>query len=84
MYLTEKLYLNRPQLLIERRSFFLNERISRLETAIRSLVGLLAASNIPTARDLLARLLTQLLDLNELKRIADTARPYEREDVRRS
>lgn len=82
-YLTEKLYLNRPQLLIERRSFFLNERIVRLETSIRRLVESLRASTLPEAPDLLGRVVTGLLDLSEFKRTADTARPYEREDVRR-
>lgn len=82
-YLTEKLYLNRPQLLMERRSFFLTERIVRLEQSIRRLLKSLKESDLPEAPDLLARLVTGMVDLNELMRAAATARPYEREDVRR-
>ena len=82
-YLTEKLYLNRPQLLMERRSFFLNERVIRLEESIRNLLNLLAQVDLPDMTDLLSRLLRGTVDLNELTRAASTVRPYEQADVRR-
>lgn len=82
-YLTQKLYLNRPQLLMERRSFLLRERITKLEESIRNLLKLLADADLPNIPDLLSRLLEGTLDLSELTRAADNARPYEREDVRR-
>ena len=82
-YLTEKLYLNRPQLLLERRSSFLNERLGKLEESIPPLLTLLKDVDFAEANELLRRLLIGMVELNKLKREADTARPYEREDVRR-
>jgi hypothetical protein len=82
-YLTEKLYLNRPQLLIERRSSFLNERLIKLEESMRGLLELLTDVDLPETNELLKRLLAGMVQLLQLKREADTARPYEREDVRR-
>jgi hypothetical protein len=82
-YVTEKLYLNRPQLLIERRTSFLNERIAALEEKVRSVVETIRKVEIPETNELLLRLLTAMMDLSKLKREADMARPYELEDVRR-
>lgn len=81
VYLTEKLYLNRPQLLIERRSFFLKERIDQIHESIRRLLALIRQGDVPEA--LLTRLIAGLIDLSKLMRAAELARPYEREDVRR-
>jgi len=72
-YLTEKLYLNRPQLLIERRSSFLTERLVKLEESMRRLLELLKNVDFPEANELLKRLLAGMVDLLQLKREADTA-----------
>ena len=81
-YLVEKLYLNRPQLLMERREAALVSRANELREAIRRLVEVAKEKHL-THSKLQADLNVVLLELTRLYGLRRSVRPYEAEDLRR-
>lgn len=84
VYVTEKLYLNRPQLLFERRSFFLEERIAEFGDFAQRAWEALRETASEESKTLLLEFLISTIDLQKTFAQANRARPYELEDVRRS
>jgi hypothetical protein len=76
-YIVERLYLNRPQLIIERRTHTLFDRLVQCRTSIDRLLPVAQAGDII----LLAALLSQLVKLHELYRFTI---PYAADDVTRA
>lgn len=82
-YVAERLYLNRPQLLLERRSFFLEERIDEFGNFAQRAWNALRETGSEESKTLLLEFLVRVIDLNKTFAQANRARPYELEDVRR-
>lgn len=82
-YLAEKLYLNRPQLIIERRISSITSRLTDIQRIAVNLASGLMANGNGKARDYLGRLVKVLAKICELQRIIHVLRPYDQMDVRR-
>ena len=82
-YVTERLYLNRPQLMLERRSFFLEERIDEIGDFAQRAGEAVRETGSEESKTLLLGFLTRVIDLKNTFAQANRARPYELEDVRR-
>jgi len=83
-YVIERLYLNRPQLIIERRAVAVESRLAQFEAFARQAITQLARHKNPRARQLLVKVGEALIDLNQQFREANKKRPYELADIRRS
>jgi hypothetical protein len=83
--MVERLYLNRPQLRLERREIDLHARHSRAHSAITTFGALLKTSNIDgdTALALFDRIMERLGAAREAEERVRGATPYQMADVRR-
>lgn len=82
-YLIERLFLNRAQLVFERRESFLRSKTSSLITEVKSLIDLLAAEDLKEAYkyiDEIDSIKNNLLGLEDYRK---KLRPYEQKDVKK-
>lgn len=80
-YLIERIYLNRPQLILERRRYALSKRHDRLGHEIKELAERLKIKGDTTAMSLLADMLQTGLELQNLTNRIQEIPPYEVKDV---
>ncbi len=82
-YVTERLYLNRPQLILERRSWAIEYRLGQFEHFALDAAKVLEGRGEKQATRLIAQLLKIVVDLNQQFRDANRVRPYELAEIRR-
>jgi HNH endonuclease. len=83
-YILERLYLNRPQLMLERRTFAATSRLADFERFAAQATGQLEERGEDQAAiKLLGELMRALISLSQLFRQANSVRPYKLADVRR-
>jgi hypothetical protein len=83
-YIVERLYLNRPQLILERRTAAVAQRLAQCENFVeKASAELLSVRDDNRSVPLLARLAMLMADLSRTFRSASSTRPYRLEDVRR-
>lgn len=83
-YVTERLYLNRPQLILERRTAVLAQRTSGYENFVERVAPQLQSfPQDAEAVAFLCQLATSMADLSRTFRNSNSVRPYRLEDVRR-
>jgi hypothetical protein len=82
-YLVEKLYLNRPQLIMERRTSTSMSKLHELHRSVRNLIPALMACQQEAAKDYLGRLLKAMTKISELQITIRELRPYDNEDIKR-
>ena len=79
-YMTERLYLNRPQLLYERRESFLKKREEKVTKSIGKLQDKIKD---PKDIDILKETLKGIIDLNSIIQKRDKIRPYKLAEIRK-
>ena len=82
-YLTEKLYLNRNQLILERRSQTLRNRENELVATLASLCDVLGSMSDIQANALLAKCVKVLSRISSLKNHLYNITPYDPQDIKR-
>lgn len=82
-YIIERLFLNRPQLIFERRTFSATKRIEAFEQFARDALSEL--QKLPPAQnsELLTKLLNAILDIRSAERWNAAIPPYEIHDIKR-
>ncbi len=83
VYVAERLFLNRPQLITERRADFLESRLSEFEAFARAAIRELSGRNDTSANKLLGRIGEAIIELNQQFRESNKKRPYELTEIRR-
>jgi len=82
-YMVEKMYLNRPQLVIERRIYLAYLKLEIYEKIFREIIPILEEREDRRARHFLAEIANQFVGMSELQRKIREIRPYEPEDVKK-
>lgn len=82
-YILEKLYLNRPQLIMERRLYFISTRLQRLVTSIKQSIPNLADIETEEARRHLAALAGALATIVGMEEKLRVLRPYDSDDIKK-
>jgi len=82
-YIIERLYFNRPQLILERRQYFISQKLSTLTGNSRIQIQELKKRGDQQGRQLLAKLAETAIKLNELFIKANSVPLYEASDVSR-
>ena len=82
-YMLERLYLNRPQLLLARRIAAISRRLGHLTAELHKLSELLRQREGNEPRELLGRIVDVLTRSFEIREQIRQLRPYEADDVRR-
>jgi hypothetical protein len=82
-YLVERIYLNRPQLILERRRYALSEQHRKLNEDTTVLAEKLKDKDDTESRGLLSAMLSLGLDLQNLMIKIQSIPPYEVSDVTR-
>lgn len=82
-YMVEKLYFNRPQLILERKKYFLDQEMDSLHRECKSLIEQLGRVNDKESTGLLKKLALFLVEIDQLRIKLDQTTPYEVSDVTR-
>jgi 5-methylcytosine-specific restriction endonuclease McrA len=83
-YLIEKLYLNRPQLIIERRMSASLSRLRSMQEFIDNAIPALESNQCPEAKTYLVRLAKVINKISKLQNAIRKLRPYDEEDIKRA
>ena len=83
-YVTERLYLNRPQLIMERRSSEIENRLMQFEYFAVATAKELEGHGEKQATKLVVEILKVVVELNQRFREANRVRPYELADIKRT
>lgn len=81
-YIKNKLYLNRPQLIIDRKLLILNDRVSKIINEINAYIDVVSSKrDNPKAFDLLSDLLRWAIKIIEIQLALSVAIPYKTMDI---
>lgn len=83
IYMTEKLYLNRPQLILLRRKYKVFSRLESLLDFIYNTLPILKEKEESKSKEYAIKCAVLLTNILSLKLNLDKMRPYEKEDVTR-
>jgi hypothetical protein len=83
-YMLEKMNLNRPQLMTERRIFFDCLKIREFEELFKTLILALKQNRHKRARYFLAQIAENFIEISALNREFRTVRPYRQADIKRN
>ncbi len=83
IYLVEKLYINRPQLIVLRRKELLTTKLLDILTYFQRMIPKLTYGNDAVKDKYLSRYSTIITDIFVLKEKLNGFRPYEQSDIRR-
>lgn len=81
LYIQNVLHLNRPQLIMTRREYYLNRRVEELNRKLSELAPFLLATESEDARSLLASYLTTNSQLSGIVKKGESIPRYETEDM---
>lgn len=83
-YILNKLHLNRVQLILERRAYYLSKRHNNLLSEMFSLVQeVMETTDLDKNKNLLSEFLLLLSEFNKLEELRISVRPYTASDVRK-
>jgi len=83
IYMIEKLYLNRPQLLLERRIAKAFSRLGDLQVFFAKVIPILKKKNGPNSNEYLGQIVSCYSDIISLMLKLKELPPYKEEDIRR-
>jgi 5-methylcytosine-specific restriction endonuclease McrA len=83
-YLIEKLYLNRPQLIYERRESLLRKTQSEISTAVHELLIKVLDMENPANKDLIKKTLSVMSSIRNHLAVCEYIRPYKIGEIRKS
>ncbi|MBI1765278.1 MAG: hypothetical protein HYR56_28015 [Acidobacteria bacterium] len=81
-YLVEQLHLNRDQLVLERRTFFIYEQIGQMREALRQLTNELMLIGDRESIQFLGRIVHSIATIDQLKDTVRAIRPYTSDQTR--
>jgi hypothetical protein len=79
----EKMFLNRPQLILERRVYSVLEAVRIYENILRGVIQKLESNSSAKAKKYLSRISRIILDISSLKTSLRTIPPYKQADITR-
>ena len=82
-YMVEKMYLNRPQLVVERRIYLAYLKLEMYEKVFNEIIPILEERGGKEAHQFLAEIAKQFIGISRLQRKVREIRPYQPEDVKK-
>lgn len=82
-YMIEKMNLNRPQLILERKIFYTHLRLAEYEEFFRRVIPILKRRKDKQARNYLGQIAKEFIDISSLQRQFREIRPYVPADIKR-